>query len=911
MQWQELRSHLRHLSETELQRVQEGFLMGQRAHAGQTRKSGEPYFSHPIAIAHLLADMGGDADTIIAALLHDTVEDTDVTLPQIRMAFGDTVANLIDGLTKLCKEDVAERPSLDEQIETLRKMFTLMQQDIRIMVIKLVDRLHNMQTISFLSPERQRGMAQETLDVYVKIADRLSMQDLRDELESLSLAVLNADEHNSLLELRKENDHRGRKAIASISKALHEQTQAPQLQLLHEYKTWTELRKQQERGDSAATGVPDIIVVFLCPTIDACYGTLGRLHQTWPRETLSFQDYINSPLLNGYQALHTTVILDNGLRVRCKIRTADMHTYARKGIASVCFDKRAKGLLDYLPWANRITAVSQDTAERSAEFWKSLQSDILGETITIHAPTGEAVQVPKTSTALDGAFYVFGDIALRTQDVLVNGEAVPFFTLLKHADSISLKTAPEMRAVHGWLQWVNTGLATAGIRSALSTFGKKELLQTGQQMLSHTLHDRSLGLLEELQEESVNEKIRRLGYGTMQEVHIAIAEGHLNPSVVADALFAKVEHNGEKTQKWVIHFAIEQQDEEVMQRIEHIREYYDGAIVDEHTHNDAATHQSQITWRCQLSAANQRMLLMALRDTGATDVKVSFLHTHVKSLIGTIFLIVIWGLDPVVSHILVQNVLSPLELTYLRFVTVFLASTIVYGFHSAISTAKLKPLQPLQPSLLFAGLSYFTTAILTYEALTMMPASLYILFVLAMQLCTLIVKQIMHRSKQTLAVMPLGLILVAIICFLTVHPSSWLAVLLATGSAGSFALYSAFSDLYQRNMIHTRYPAYLFWLSIVGLLCCFAILPFQPLIPLEPQKLLLGMGFSLVFVFIPYVLFFEATRRLGRDVLDRLLPLTCLATFAAEFLFAPTFSVLFILGIICTVFSLQYITMKR
>jgi len=223
MQWKEFQSHIRHLAAKDLQRVERAFELGKEVHKGQKRKSGEPYFNHPIAVADKLADMGADADTIIAALLHDTIEDTPLTLDDVEKEFGTTVAILINGVTKLSSEDVATKSSLDEQIETLRKIFILMQEDVRIMVIKLVDRLHNMQTVEFLSEARQKAQAQETMEVYVKIADRLCMQDLRDELEGLYLSILEPKTAQELSLLRAQNEQLGQSIIKKMQEKVRKE----------------------------------------------------------------------------------------------------------------------------------------------------------------------------------------------------------------------------------------------------------------------------------------------------------------------------------------------------------------------------------------------------------------------------------------------------------------------------------------------------------------------------------------------------------------------------------------------------------------------------------------------------------------------------------------------------------------
>ena len=339
MQWNEFRSHLRHMSEKDLAGVHEAYELGAKMHKDQKRRSGEPYFHHPVAVAIMLAGLGADADTIAAALLHDTLEDTPLTLAQIEQKFGKTVSELVDGVTKLTRVDIGEKPTLNEQIETLRKMFQVMQKDVRIIVIKLMDRLHNMQTAEFLPEEKRRALIKETMEVYVKIADRLSMQDVRDELESLCLALLEPDKYVLLNDLRQHNEERGGKVMQTMMQTLGKKRPDTlhHVALNYEHKKWSKLQIQLDMEGAAATGVSSLIIVFICKNTDDCYQMMGVLHQLWQRETLSFQDFINSPMINGYKGLHTTIILENGVRVRCKIRTKEMHEYAHKGISSLCF----------------------------------------------------------------------------------------------------------------------------------------------------------------------------------------------------------------------------------------------------------------------------------------------------------------------------------------------------------------------------------------------------------------------------------------------------------------------------------------------------------------------------------------------------------------------------------------------
>ncbi|MDD5751456.1 MAG: HD domain-containing protein, partial [Candidatus Peribacteraceae bacterium] len=330
MQWNAFLPHIRHLQQDDQALIHKAFDLCIRAHTGQLRKSGDPYSSHPIAVAAILADMHADKDTVIAALLHDVLEDTSITGADLMPQFGQATVNLIEGVTKLDNEEIRAHPTLDEEIESLRKMITAMQKDVRLMVIKLADRLHNMRTVGFLSQKRQEEFSRETLDIYVKIADRLSMQDFRDELEGLCLQTLEPATFAQLLEQRRQNEKLGQTVIASMRTTLAGMPHPlpATSEILFENKTWNHLKSRLLTTASTVGKRSKLTTVLLCDSVPECYVILGILHQHWPHEILSFKDFISAPATNGYRGLHTTVILPRGVRIRCKIRTREMHTYA-------------------------------------------------------------------------------------------------------------------------------------------------------------------------------------------------------------------------------------------------------------------------------------------------------------------------------------------------------------------------------------------------------------------------------------------------------------------------------------------------------------------------------------------------------------------------------------------------------
>ena len=886
MQWQEFRTYIRHLPTRDINRLECAFALGKKVHENQKRKSGEPYFTHPVAVAHILADLGADSDTLIAALLHDTVEDTPLTLEEIDKDFGGSVAAIIDGVTKLSAKDVAMSPQLNEQTETLRKIFTLMQQDVRIMVIKLVDRLHNMQTIEFLSPERQKTLAKETLEVFVKIADKLCMQDLRDELEALCLAVLEPSTFRELSELRDRNEERGRELCEVIRRQIrsHDAQLAARVSLHFEFKTWEKLRAQMHAGDAVTTGLSSLTIAFVADDVDSCYRTLGALHQLWQREVLSFQDFINAPQLNGYQGLHTTIIVTGGERVRCKIRTKDMQEYARKGIAIRCFDAQAKGLPEYLPWTQRISPLTTDTEGNSTDFWQNLQSDILGESIVIHGPDDSTAQIPRNATALDGVFYLMKDMALRTVSIRVNGEDCGFGTKLTNAASISVALSEKQTCTLDWLKQVETGLATAMIRSALSKQSESTKLDVGKTLLQEVFTENKRGFIDEFDEQSFKAPLGALGLGSLRETYISIADGRILPEQIFGVLFSRITARARrKTPTAIIHYEADMSSVTSMDRLNLVHRKYGEALSDIRYRrmDDGAAVSLQVRMSPQELTAFQNDLILA----GAKNVELVEQSFSNALLIAAI--VVLWGLDPLVARLILTGTgIQPGELTLIRFLTFFLASSGTYGLYLLLSPVRAKPISALKPSFLAAAGSLFLTAILSYAALRIIPASQYILIIIAGLVLTTFLNKVIER-KLSVRILGAATLLAGCIFGLAIveNVTETLPLLAAVGASLGFAIYTQLSKRYLETdgRIHARYPAFVFWLSVITILLTIPLWMLVGTTPtISTPALVLSALFSLVFTFLPYALFFECMMKTDTEILDRLLPFVCVVTIIGE-----------------------------
>lgn len=860
MQWNEFRSRIAHLSVRQQQRVHEAFELGKKMHDGQLRKSGEPYFNHPIAVANMLADMHADADTIIVALLHDTIEDTSLTVREIETAFGGNVGDLIEGLTKLCASDVAGKSNLNEQIETLRKMFTLMEKDVRIMVIKLVDRLHNMQTAEFLPQNSQRALAQETLDVYVKIADRLCMQDIRDELEGLALAILEPALFVKLSELRSKNELLGEEAITTMKRKIGEANPGAimHFHVQFEPKTWDKRRAQLQIEETTVTGVAAITIVFVCEDIDACYRTLGLLHQIWKREVMSFQDFINTPAINGYRGLHTTILLEDGTRVRCKLRTDEMHAYAHKGIALECFKRKQSGMLELLPWAERISPLVQDTEGQSAEFWQSLQSDILGESIVIYGPADQPVIVPKNSTALDGAFHIFNEDALKIISISIEGKNAEFSLPLRHSASLNVTLSEIPTVSLKWLEYVKTGFAAAKIRSALAaSLSAAEKHDLGKILLQRAFHTKKRGFIEEFDADTLDKKMRDAGHLSLENAYVEIADGRADPEEIYRALFQSTGAPKAGKRNVAIFYSINMDDTEAMDRLNLIHRRYGQSLSEIRYRRSREKNTSVVTVRAFLTAEEERMFIESLQRAGALHMRRVYRFTRILSSISILMLLILWGLDPVAAGILLNSWnISPVDLTVIRFWTLTAISGMLLmwtRFRNPLAEARLSL---RNASLWISAVMLFCIAIATYAALQTTAPSHY---TISMTAAGIILTSIVNRRRWMILLVTWLCFLSGIVTLISFTPDWPLeGVVLTLFAVAAFSLFSVVSERYKRgHYVDVRAAQYFFVLSLSCALFTLLFLPISSLGAMSFPTLVRAALFSFFFAGLPYYIYYR------------------------------------------------------
>jgi GTP diphosphokinase / guanosine-3',5'-bis(diphosphate) 3'-diphosphatase len=471
---------------TNADKIREAYAYGKRMHEGQMRRSGEPYFTHPVAVAAIMTEQRLDDPTIITALLHDTIEDTKSTYTTIQRQFGDEVAELVDGVTKLTNLQLSSTES--QQAENFRKLFMAMSKDLRVILVKLADRLHNMRTIKAMAPEKQVQKARETMEIFAPMAGRMGMQWMREELEDLSFRVLNPDARNSIIRrfitLQRETGDVVHKITADIRNEL-EKAQIEADVYGRAKKPYSVWRKMQEK-DLAFSNLSDIYGFrVICQTEADCYRILGVIHQRWRAVPGRFKDYVSQPKTNGYRSIHTTVSGRDGKRVEVQIRTRQMHEVAESGVAahwSYREGERAQNPFAVDP-AKWVASLSERLDEDDHdEFMENVKLEMYVDQVFCFTPKGDVIQLPRGATPLDYAYAIHTRIGNSCVSAKVDGIRVPLWTRLKNGQSVEIITAEGQNPQVSWIDIVTTGRAKAAIRRSLREEDKGRFVRLGQEL---------------------------------------------------------------------------------------------------------------------------------------------------------------------------------------------------------------------------------------------------------------------------------------------------------------------------------------------------------------------------------------------------------------------------------------------
>ncbi|MCV2869435.1 bifunctional (p)ppGpp synthetase/guanosine-3',5'-bis(diphosphate) 3'-pyrophosphohydrolase [Defluviimonas sp. WL0002] len=467
--------------------IRRAYEYGRRMHDGQKRHSGEDYFTHPVAVAAILTEQRLDDATIITALLHDTIEDTKSTYAEVSRQFGEEIAELVDGVTKLTNLQLSSTAS--KQSENFRKLFMAMSKDLRVILVKLADRLHNMRTIKSLPHEKQARKARETMDIFAPLAGRMGMQWMREELEDLSFRVLNPEARSSIIRrfitLQKETGDVVQKISADIRMELEKETVDADVfgRAKKPYSIW---RKMQEK-QLAFSRLSDIYGFrVICQSEQDCYRILGAIHRRWRAVPGRFKDYISQPKSNGYRSIHTTVSGRDGKRVEVQIRTRQMHEVAEAGVAahwSYRDGERAQNpfAVDPAKWIATLTE-RFDTGDDHDEFLENVKLEMYSDQVFCFTPKGDVVQLPKGATPIDFAYAIHTRIGNSCVGAKVDGIRVPLWTRLKNGQSVEVITATGQRPQATWIDIVVTGRAKSAIRRSLREEDRERFVKLGQEL---------------------------------------------------------------------------------------------------------------------------------------------------------------------------------------------------------------------------------------------------------------------------------------------------------------------------------------------------------------------------------------------------------------------------------------------
>ena len=466
--------------------IRQAYAYGRQMHEGQTRRSGEPYFSHPVAVAAILTEQRLDDATIITALLHDTIEDTKSTYAEVARQFGDEIAELVDGVTKLTNLQLSSTES--KQAENFRKLFMAMSKDLRVILVKLADRLHNMRTIKSMRPEKQAQKARETMDIYAPLAGRMGMQWMRDELEDLAFRVLNPEARNSIIRrfitLQRETGDVVHKITADIRLELERAGIEADVygRAKKPFSIW---RKMQEK-ELTFSSLSDIYGFrVICGSQADCYRILGVIHQRWRAVPGRFKDYISQPKSNGYRSIHTTVSGRDGKRVEVQIRSRQMHEVAEAGVAahwSYREGVRAENpfAVDPAKWIAGLTErLDEDDHD---EFMENVKLEMFTDQVFCFTPKGDVIQLPRGATPLDYAYAIHTRIGNSCVSAKVDGLRLPLWTRLKNGQSVEIITAEGQRPQAQWIDLVTTGRAKAAIRRSLREEDRGRFVKLGQEL---------------------------------------------------------------------------------------------------------------------------------------------------------------------------------------------------------------------------------------------------------------------------------------------------------------------------------------------------------------------------------------------------------------------------------------------
>ena len=498
------------------------YVFAMKKHGAQLRTSGDPYYSHPVEVAGILTKFKLDSVSIIAGLLHDTVEDTDTTVEEVRELFGDQVAQIVDGLTKLAK--IEQKSANNKQAENFRKLLLAMSEDIRVLLIKLADRLHNMRTLHFCAPEKRARISRETLDIYAPLAERIGMQEVKSELEEIAFAELHKEAHNSIVArlnfLREKDSNLVPKIIEQLQKDMEENGIKAVVSGREKtpYSIW---RKMQQKNASFEQ-LSDIMAFrIIVDDVATCYQALGIVHSKYHMVPRRFKDYISTPKPNGYQSIHTGVIGPENTRIEIQIRTHEMHEIGEKGVAAHwAYKQGQKAEGKNFRWIRELLEILEQ-ASNPEEFLENTKLEMYNDQVFCFTPKGDLIGLPVNSTPVDFAYAVHSSVGDTCVGAKINGEIRPLRTVLQNGDQVEILTSKAQHPSTEWERFVVTGKAKAAIRRYVRAYKREQFITLGQEILERLFKGENL----EFSEKGLVNVLPNFEAETIDDIYAKVGEG--------------------------------------------------------------------------------------------------------------------------------------------------------------------------------------------------------------------------------------------------------------------------------------------------------------------------------------------------------------------------------------------------
>ena len=511
------------------------YVFAMKKHGAQLRASGDPYYSHPVEVAGILTKFKLDSASIIAGLLHDTVEDTDTTVEEVKSLFGEQVAQLVDGLTKLA---MIEQKSADKkQAENFRKLLLAMSEDIRVLLIKLADRLHNMRTLHFLKkPEKRARIAKETLDIYAPLAERIGMQEIKSELEGIAFAELHKEAYDSIIArlnfLREQGNNLVPKIIKQLEKDMKEN--GIKATITGREKTPYSIWRKMQQKNASFEQLSDIMAFRICvDDIGTCYQALGIVHSKYHMVPRRFKDYISTPKPNGYQSIHTGVIGPENTRIEIQIRTTEMHEIAEKGVAAHwAYKQGERAVGKNFRWIRELLEILEQ-ASNPEEFLENTKLEMYNDQVFCFTPKGDLIGLPLNSTPVDFAYAVHSTVGDTCVGAKINGEIRPLRTILQNGDQVDILTSKAQHPSTEWERFVVTGKAKAAIRRYVRAHKREQFIALGQQILERTFK----GENQEFSEKALVNVMPNFEAETVDDIYAKVGEGLITGWDVLKAVY--------------------------------------------------------------------------------------------------------------------------------------------------------------------------------------------------------------------------------------------------------------------------------------------------------------------------------------------------------------------------------------